>query len=89
MTGSITVLSGCAPTVTPTSTATNTPTDTPTSTPTDTFTITPTATNTFTPEPTFTPVGLINGHVVFQGSTQPDPKQAQGISLVICAGSQP
>jgi hypothetical protein len=68
-----------SPTVSPTNTPTITPVNTPTPAPTDTATATPTIT--LTPLP-----GGANllGHVTWIGSTQPNARQAQTITLSIC-----
>jgi hypothetical protein len=81
MSGTITVIGGCAPT--PTGTPTNTPTITPTNTPTNTRTNTPTSTPTFTPTDTPTPQAQLVGHVTWQGRTQPGVASAIAITLTL------
>ena len=96
MTGTITVVAGCAPTNTPspgpTFTRTNTPASphTPSVTPTFTRTNTPTNTRTSTATSTLTPAGIIVGHVMWQGISQPDTRN-QGITgtLTLCVGGVP
>ena len=83
MTGTITVIPGCAATPTNTALPTDTPTDTPV--PTDTFTPTavPTSTPTFTPGP-----AIFVGHVTWQGPpAQPSTGQQLPITLTLKMGA--
>jgi hypothetical protein len=76
-------------TITPTSGPTDTPANTSTRTSTRTVTSTATSTNTATNTATATPVISLNGHVTWEGRpAQPNPLQAQPITLVLRQGEQ-
>src|SRR5205823_6319533 len=74
------------PTDTPTPTLTYTPIPTDTDTPTLTATNTSLPTDTATIAPTNTPSAInLTGHVTWAGSTQPNNRQMQPLTLTLCA----